>query len=216
MSEKLLYIFFLLGFFPILLAKINKRKTNFRAFFIEPFSWLVVFSTIYEYLFSLLLQINPVYWFRLYLLLEFLALYYYFYNLLNKKYKPFFYSFMALYLILFIYLLFIWDMNESMKTDSYLSTLETIFVFCCSFLWFKKMFTHLSETSLLVTPHFYFVSGFILYFFGTFFLFLASDFILKNMKSEFLSYWNINILFNIFLRTLLIIGIWKIPQKLAP
>ncbi|MBC7438904.1 MAG: hypothetical protein H7250_02825 [Flavobacterium sp.] len=125
----------------------------------------------------------------------------------------FFYSFLVSFLLLYIYLLAIWDSKDNLRTDFYLTAFETVFVLISSLLWFTTIFSELKETSLLRSPNYYFVAGFVFYYSGTFFLFLVSDFMIKNMASQMLSYWNINILFNILLRTLVLIGIWQARKK---
>lgn len=212
MTDFLFYIVNALGLVPIIYLYINKRKINYKSLYILPFAILTFFSSLYEMITSGV-NYNTAYWFRLYLLLEFITLFYYYYkiNLNDNKYllKGF-----ILYLSLYGYLLFIWDLNTCYKTDSFLTIYEFVFVLIGTVLWFRKVFGELSETSLLSSPDYYFIAGFLLYFSGTFFLFLMCDYILKNATNQFLNYWNLNILFSGLLRILLIIGIWKVPKSL--
>lgn len=214
MHVKLFFLALFLGLFPIFIIKWGAKENNKDAGFIKPFAYLVFSASIYEY-FSYRMEFLSGYGFRVYSICEFLTIFYYFFYLLKKKYKLLFYFFGTVYILLFCYLLIIWKIEDSMKTDSYLTIVEILFVYCCTFLWFKNIFADMSEISLLSLGHFYIVSGFIIYFSGTFFLFLLGDYILKNMESEFTAYWNLTIWFNIILRTLLIIGVWKISRKLV-
>jgi hypothetical protein len=211
MSEPLFYFYLFLGILPLLLMKYLKIK-DFQTLFIQPFVWLMFFASIFEFI-AFKEEWETPYWFRFYTLLDFIFLFYFYFLTLNKKYKLFFYSFLVTFLLLYIYLLAIWDIEDTLRTDFYLTAFETVFVLIASLLWFTTIFSELKETSLLRSPNYYFVAGFVLYYSGTFFLFLVSDFMIKNMASDFLSYWNTNILFNILLRTLILTGIWTARKK---
>lgn len=211
MSESLFYFYLFLGILPLFLMKFLKIKA-FQTLFIHPFVWLIFFASIFEFI-AFKKQLETPYWYRFFILIDFLFLFYFFFFTLKKKYKLFFYSFLASFLLLYLYLIMIWDVKDSLRTDFYLTTFETLFVLIASLFWFITVFSELKETSLLHSSNFYFIAGFILYYSGTFFLFLVSDFMIKNMASQILSYWNANILFNVLLRTLIIIGIWKAPNK---
>lgn len=211
MSVPLFFIGLLLGILAFVLLRKNEKKET-QAFYIKPFIWLVFFSSIYEFVGYFRNWETPI-WSRFYIFLDFIFIFYFFFNTLKKQYKNYFYFSLYSFLVVYIYLLIIWDVNESIKTDFYLTSFETVFVLISSILWFTNIFIELKESSLLNLPDYFFISGFVLYFTGTFFLFLVSDFFLKNMTSQFLSYWNLNIFFIILLRTLLIVGIWKARKK---
>jgi len=211
MSEPLFYFYLALGILPLFLLKSLKIK-GFQLLFIQPFVWLIFLASIFEFI-AFKKQWETPYWYRFFILIDFLLLFYFFFFTLKKKYKLFFYSFLASFLLLYLYLIMMWDVKDSLRTDFYLTTFETLFVFIASILWFITVFSELKEPSLLHAPNYYFIAGFILYYSGTFFLFLVSDFMIKNVESDFLSYWNANILFNVLLRTLIMIGIWKARKK---
>jgi len=212
MSQIPFYFAVLVGIFPILSLKFKKKEISSDTYFIEPFLWLIILSDLYELIVTRQLKFSSELWFRSYLLLEFSTLFYFFRKLLKGNYKAFLISYGILYLMAFITSLFFWNEWDKLKTDSFLSVLEIIFVYCSSILWFKDIFMELQEKSLLSVSVFYFLSGFILYFSGTIFLFLVSDQIKKH-NLGFEAYWNLNIFFNIVLRFLLIIGIWKGCKK---
>ncbi len=212
MSESLFFFVLILGLIPFIITLFLKRKYEVQTFPIIPFLGLVFFSSITEFvLYSFKMETN--YWGRIYTFLDFLAVFYYFKQVLKPKHRYFFSFSFVLFLLLYIYLLFIWNVTDSIKTESYLTIFETTFVLSAAVLWFKFIFEETKETSLLLTPDYYFISGFVLYFSGTFFLFLVSDFILKNMTASFLSFWNLNIYLGIILRLLLISGIWISRKK---
>jgi hypothetical protein len=100
-----------------------------------------------------------------------------------------------------------------MEGDSYLQVIESVFVITAVMLWMKYAFINLQEDSLLKFPHFYFISGLLFYFSGTLFLYLLGSLIFHNEIEYFLDYWMLNLFFNIFLKILLLIGIWKAQVK---
>lgn len=210
MFQILLFIVQVLGIIPILLLKVQKQTHE--TLYIKPFVWLLTFSVFYEVVATLILKINNIVWFRFYLLLEFYAVFYFFLRLFEARYKVYLISSASIFAVVFITLLFYWDNSNNLKTDSFLSVLEIIFVYCSSILWCKDLFNNLTQRSLLDYSIFYFIAGFILYFSGTLFLFLISDLIFSSTLN-FENYWTLNIAFNILLRIFLIIGIWKGQQK---
>lgn len=199
----------IIGFFPLFLYLVKKRKLLKEIDFVVPLLWLVAIASFYELVVTLLFRISTKYWFRLYLLLEFCVLFYFFYKLFSGRYKYLFRVFGIGYLLTFLGLLFVWDVWSNLSTDSYLSTFESIFVFTFSFLWFRDLFTNLQLKSLWQSPTFYIISGLILYFTGTLFLFLLSDVIYSNKAIKFEDYWMLNVLFCFVFRLFLIISVWK-------
>jgi hypothetical protein len=166
-------------------------------------------ASLYEYIGTVLLQLNVKYWFVVYEFLASFALFYFFYNLLNKSSKMLFY----LYIFLFVYVtvngILIWNGTNFFAISSYFNLLQTFFVLTFSVIWIKKMFISLELDSFTSSSTFYFISGLILYYSGTVFLFLSGNLIFKMDHNSFHDYWLLNIILNLALRTLLIIGIWK-------
>jgi len=210
-----LYLFYFAVFIGIipLLVFIIRRKSLTEVSAIEPFLWLIVISGFYELIGTLLFSLPTDPWFRTYCLMEFAAVFYFFYTLLKDVYRLVLLISGSLYLLLYVLLLFFWDNWDNLITESYLSIFIALFVFCCSVLWFKNIFSSMSESSLVQSPLFYFISGFILYFSGTLFLFLVSSLMVKNTALSLGEHWILIIIFNIILRILLIIGIWKALRK---
>lgn len=211
MSEPLFFIALFLGIVPFIQLLLQKNDYS-QTLFIKPFVWLVFLSSIYEFT-AFNFNWNSAYWFRFYTLFDFLFIFYFYYNTLEKRYAKYFTLSITSFLVLYTYLLFIWDVDQSTKTEFYLTTFESFFVVISSVLWFITIFVEMKEDSLLNTPNYYFIAGFVAYFTGTFFLYMLSDFMMKFMISEILTYWNLIIIFNIILRTLLITGIWKAQKK---
>ena len=211
MNYWLFFIGMLLGLAPVFLLK-KYKLSNLKP--ITPFIWLVFIASLEEtgnvlFWYITKIDIPTAYWSRIYSLAEFLTIFYFFITTLKPKYLLFFKISITLFLSLYVYLLFIWNIDECNKTDSYLMLIETMFVIAASFLWFKNCFTSLEETTLIKTPNFYFVSGFLFYFVSTIFLFLITDYLIKNKNSEFWNYYNFNLYACIVWRLLLIIGVWR-------
>lgn len=212
MSEGLFYTAFFLGLLLPVLCFAWRDKIDFRTFGLFPFILLVLFSSLYETVVTVLCKVDSKIWFRVYGLLEFACLYYYFRNTV-RGYKKFFYLLALIYLVAFLYFLVVWNSIGHLKADSYLISIEVVFVFSVAIFWFKQLFREGVVISLFELSDFYFVSGLILYFSGTYILDLLGDYLLHNARSEFLAYWNLMIVFNIVLRVMLLVGLWKKSKK---
>lgn len=208
----IIYIVIFLGILPsiFVLIKRNKIKT-IQSYY--PMIFLVAFGSIYEFFFTILLKINSEYWFRFYDLISFLLISYYFKSILEKNNHKFIYIANIIYSLFYTFLFLFWNRNINLDTGSYLNALQTVFIFIFSILWFINIFKNLAYDSLLKNPHFYFVSGLILYYTGTIFFFLMSSVIFEKERIYILDYWMLNIFFNFIYRILLLIGIWKAIQK---
>ena len=189
--------FGLLPLFFYLLKKSRRPRSVLPQ--VEPLLWLLTVATVYEFVGTKCFRINSDYWFRAYLLLEFGCLWYFFSRLFKGKFRGLFYDFLCGYLLYFVYLLRFWGKAKGLQTDAYLSVVEFFFVFALSILWFRQVFLNLEVASLAKSQGFYFISSFIVYFAGTFFLFLIG--------SE--EYWILNIVMCLIMRMLITIGIWK-------
>lgn len=211
--DVLYYIALLLGAFPIVLFKRRTKSNSHHHYPIEPFLWLGLFSSLYEYVGTTLLEISSIFWFKLYTFLEFFTVTYFFYYLLQKKFKLFFGIFSAIFIIMFLYIMLHFGEMADFKADTYLSIVEIIVVYFYTIVWLKKVFVDTSEKDLLENPDFYFIVGIVLYLSGTFFMTLLAELIYKNVELSLDEFWISVLIFNIILRLLLILGIWKIPQK---
>jgi hypothetical protein len=208
MSENLFNFASFLGILILVFYLFRINRISFRTSHYLPFVWLVIFSTFYEFFLYDWFRLGSIVWFRVYGLLEFFTIFYYFYKLI-RGYRIFFMIILILYLILFLLLLFRWKFITPLQSDSYLISVEVILVFVSSTLWFKQLFKDFVYISLFLLSDFYIVSGLILFFSGTLTLELLSSSIFKSITSEFLVYWNLIIVFNIVLRLLILVGIWK-------
>lgn len=195
----------LYGILPAIFYKVLKVKL----IAIEPFIWVVFIASLYEFIGTLILKLNSEYWFIFYKILAFISINYFFYKLLNGNYLKIFVSSVIIFIVLSTYVFFDWNDLNFLDVNAYFNSLQTIIVLVLSILWFVRIFNNLELDSFTKSPNFYFVSGLILYYSGTIFLFLYSSFIYKVDKSNFHAFWMLNIFFNLVLRTLLIVGVWK-------
>ncbi|WP_298220564.1 hypothetical protein [Flavobacterium sp.] len=211
MFKALFYFATLLGVFPIVILK-SKANSN-KHHPIAPFLWLVLFASFYELIGSTWLQIPTTIWFKTYLLLEFFTFGYYFDNLLKKKFKRLFLAFSIIFVVLFLAIILFWYDINNLRTDAYLSIVEIVMVYFFTILWLRNIFSNQNEEDAVQTSDFYFVTGIVIYLSGTFFLSLLGDLILINKELNLEQYWILNIVCNIIIRSLLIVGVWKIQQK---
>jgi hypothetical protein len=203
----------LLGVFPIAIYYLIKANRNEVLCAIFPFLWVVCIASLYEFFGTLIMRWDSKYWFIVYKVLAFFALHYFFYTVLKKKIKALFVVFIVLFLLLFLYYLVCLSQLDFFTINSYFNALQTIIVLTFSILWIRRIFITLEVDSLVNTPNFYFISGLVIYYAGTVFLFLLSNLIFKTYKSEFQDYWFLVFVLNLVVRTLLILGIWKTRVK---
>lgn len=207
--EFILVFTILYGLIPMLLFLSKRKKLNQDVSFMLPYFCLVFIASLYEYIGSILMHLNVKYWFVLYEFLISIALFYFFYFLLNEINKILFYFYFLLFVFITINAFVIWNGDNFFDISSYYNLLQTIFIIHLSTLWIKKIFISLELESFTKSSTFYFISGLVLYYSGTVFLFLLSNLLFKMDKNNFEDYWMLNIILNLVLRTLLIIGIWK-------
>lgn len=198
-----------LGFLPLILFAIVRKRLNSEAYLILPYLILTFLSSGYELIFTYLLDVDSSVWFKIYPFCELLVLIHYFYHLLKGRYKYMYWFFGLLYSVCFAFIAYQGKIDNFMDGDAYLQTVESVFVILAIILWMKYAFINLQEDSLLKYPQFYFISGLLFYFSGTLFMFILGSFILENQKDNFLNTWMLNLFFNVFFKILLLIGIWK-------
>lgn len=205
----LLYFVIIFGISPFLYFLVAKRQCAIELKAILPYVFLTFISSLYELFGSLTFGWNVSFWFLIYDILDFFCVFYFFYIILQKKYSKIFATFLVLFIALCCYLYLHYYINDFLIVNNYFKGFITFFVLLFSILWFVKMFAEVYVDNLLNNSTFYFISGFILYYCGTLFLFLLSNYILEVDSALFQSYWVVNIVLNFVLRTLLLVGLWK-------
>jgi hypothetical protein len=211
LRDVILFTTLVSGLIPAIFVLGKKNYFSPEIFFLKPLFLILAFASFYEVIITLIFKVNTAVWFRIYTLMEFLCILYFFRQLLERKYKMLWNCFLLLFVASFVVLGIEWMVYENRKTDSYLTVIETLLVFAGSVIWFKDIFKYAKLASLWNSPAFYFISGFILYFSGTLFLFLMSDFVFTS--KEMSKYWIINVILTLLLNIILLIGIWKGQQK---
>lgn len=205
----LLYFVIIFGVSPLLYFLITKKKYAKELKPILPFISLTFISSFYEFFASLILRLDISYWFVVNDILSFICVYYFFLQILQKQYSKLFLVFLVFFTILCFFLYLYFNIEDILIITSYIDTFITLFILFFTIIWFRKLILDAYIENLLHNSTFYFISGFILYYCGTLFLFLLSNYIYKVDSNMFESYWVINILLNLVLRTLLLVGLWK-------
>lgn len=209
MSNILFYITLFIGIVPFGILVYKKRILAFE-YPVVPFIWITAIATLYEYIGTLLLKINTVYWFSIYDFLQFIGLFYFFFKLLPKKYRPLLYGFSVFFGVMYSFSLFyLFEILKSVAVNA-IPTFLLVVTGCG--LWFKDVFDKITIPNLWKNGTFYFISGFAIYYSGTFLLFLLSSFIL-NSELYFYDYWFVNVLALLILRIFLIIGTWNMNRN---
>ena len=204
----------ILGIIPFLFLFEKRNELQKETLYLTPLIFLSFFSSLYEVVFTYCLKFPSAYWFRLYLLLEFLALFYLFLKIFNsRRITILLYVFLLVYLAYFIFLLFHWRLEDGLKTDSYLSTFSTVFLYVFCLLWFRRVFLYFEVDNLFSSPIFIALCGQLLYFSSTLFLFLMSDYFFKDGKHHFLAFWQLNVIMCIVYRIFLWAALYKGVKK---
>ncbi|VXB05959.1 conserved membrane hypothetical protein [Flavobacterium sp. 9AF] len=211
MYNNLLLFAELLGLIPIILFYRGKKNDKFTIFFL-PFIWLVALSSVYELIFTLYLEVGTKIWFRINIFLEFYCVLFFYYNIFKNK--RLFISIGVIYLFLYGYLLLDWSPKQKDFNDLLLNVSITLLVVFSSLKWFLDVFKKMEDIPLFQRTDFLYVSGLLIYFTGTFFVFLAADYLRDNPNYKLLEFWILIIIFNIILRLILIFSIWRVQTKL--
>lgn len=203
----------LFGLIPLLFFLYTHKKSKDGIVYLAPYLVVVFIASVYEFVGTLLLKINVEYWFVVYKILAFVSLHYFFYHILNKRYKKLFILFFIVFVCFLFLTLTLWKGYNFLDISSYFNSLQTVIIFTFSILWFRRVFVTLEVETFTNSPIFYVISGLILCYSGSIFLFLLGNLLYLNCKSSYDYYWMLNVFLNLLLRTLLIIGIWKGQTK---
>lgn len=205
----LLYFVIVFGISPFSYFLVARRQSTIELKAILPYVFLTFISSLYEFFGTLTFGWNVSYWFLIYDILDFSCIFYFFYIILQKKHSWIFVAFLVLFAALCSFLYWQYEIKDVLVINNYFKGFITFFVLLFSVLWFTKLFAEVYIEDLLNNSTFYFISGFVLYYCGTLFLFLLSNYLYHSDSVLFQSYWVVNIVLNFVLRTLLLVGIWK-------
>ena len=170
---------------------------------------LLGIGAFYELIFTIYFKVNSEIWFKIYPFLEFIALLYFFRKLIGLS-QSVFYIIIGIYSVLFIYMYYLYHFKiSSTALELFIPITHCLIVFTGSTKWTIQQFEKLETSSLLHFPVFYILSGMILYYSGTFFIF-GLETIFRYTKSPVLLYfWYINLLLLFTYRLSFYIAIWK-------
>ena len=211
MNEPLLIFTKIIGIIPLIIY-FSVKKVNKITVYLFPFVFLMAIASLYELIGTDLLQIDTKIWFRIYALLEFLTILYFYYKLL--KHKIMYVLLAIIYLLIYSYLLIDWSPSQKGFNDLPLNIAITLVVVFSSCLWFVEVFKKLEDTPLHKRTDFFYISGLLIYFTGTFLVFLTADYLKDDPNYRILDYWILIVIFNLILRTILIFTVWKARIKL--
>lgn len=203
----ILYIALIAGGIPMLLFLVMRKDIVCNKAII-PIIALIAFSSIYEYVVIIQLQMKVTHWYQIHSLFEFLAVFYLFKNLITQRPRWFFIIGLGLFLVVYI-LSFIYLNNEMILVSKSLNkSYMTLFVISCSFLLVKQVFDQKLIMRLYQGGTFFIVMGLFFYYSTTISLFVLSNYLYKS-ELFFYDYWLVNIIASLILRILLSIGVWK-------
>ena len=201
----------ILGVVPLIVYFFN-RKVNLTTIYLLPFIYLTAFSSLYEVIITGVFKIGTKSWFRIFTFLEFFAILFFYYKLFH--YKKLYILFGLFYLLLYSYLLIDWSPSQKEFNDLPLNVAITLVVIFSSCLWFVDVFKKLEDKPLHERTDFFYISGLLIYFTGTFLVFLTADYLRDDPNYGILDYWILIVIFNLILRTILIFTVWKARIKL--
>jgi hypothetical protein len=205
----------ILGFIPLIML-FFKNYDNNKISGVYPFVILVFIASLYESIFTLYLKVNVTNWFMVYDVLAFGSIHYFFFKLLKNQMKSLFLVVILIFTLIFCFLFHDLSAYSSLNylvKNSILNIFQSIYILGFTILWFRKIFNEFEEDNLFRNPNFYFVSGLNVCYSGTVLLYLLSHYVHVNDPKAFNDFWILNIGLNIFLRSLLIVGIWKARVK---
>lgn len=207
MFELIVYFLLSLSFGLLLYFYLNKQLLdNLNIYYLVLLFGLGALS---ELSFSIILNFDSQYWFKIYSYLEFLTLLLFFRKLIDIT-QSVFYFIIILYSIIYAFLavMFFNKININLF-ELFIPIANCLLVFTGSTKWTIQQFEKLETSSLLHFPVFYILSGMILYYSGTFFIF-GLETIFRYTKSPTLLYfWYINLLLLFIYRLSFYIAIWK-------
>lgn len=118
--------------------------------------------------------------------------------------------------IFFVFLVAIVNMIYWQPLDmynSYSKTLESAFLVCFAIVWFYQIFINQTIKRLEIHPNFWINAAVLIYFSGSFVLFVTNNFLMEIPLVEFLEVWTLHAIFIMIHYLLLAIGLWLVKHK---
>lgn len=199
-----------LGLIPFGLYLINRKEVDQTTVYLFPFLLLMFMISLFEPLNILYFRINAMVWFRFYMFLEFYCVLYYFFKILNFKKITILLA--ITYLVVYLYLLKDFSFSQLENNDIPLNLIMALATITLTVQWFVEVFNKMEDVPLYNRSAFYYISGLLLFYCGTFILFLSLDYLRSN-KINTGPFFLISIYLNIVVRLLYSIVILRFRVK---
>lgn len=149
--------------------------------------------------------INNMYIFHIYSYIEFIVISFIFHKLFKtKKLKIGVFIASVLFYLFSILNLIYWESFNDFNSNQFAFEAVIIFFYCIGY--YTELMTKSSIIHLEKSPEFILVSGYFIYFSGTFMLFISSkELLLTNNEG----YWILNSVLNILLNTIYTVVLWR-------
>lgn len=201
----------MLGVLPTLFYFKKGSKNKDYSKFLLPFIILMFVASIYEAIFTHILQIGTKPWFRVYSFLEFYCLLYFYWKLLNRKWLSLFFG--IVYLLNYCYLIYEWIYFPRIGFNLISSDIiTTSLVLVSTIIWFIDIFKKMEESPLHINPLFYIIAAFLLCYCSSFIVFVVTDY-MKQYKMKIRDFYMIVIYAGIILRGTFAIVFWKASME---
>lgn len=155
---------------------------------------------------------NNMYLLHIYTVLEYAFWSLFYYQLFERRIVK---RIILSLLIIFILFAIINTMNwQSLEMyNSYSRSVEGAFLLCFGIAWFYKVFVNGKIVKLETHPVFWVNAGVLVYFSGSFLLFISNNFLLELSTQQFFEAWALHGLFLIIHYLFIAIGIWLVKHK---
>lgn len=148
---------------------------------------------------------------RMVTIFEFIFLSIFYYKVIKvNSLKKYYYVAFSLLLLISSYDIY---KNGFFSSDSITVTYTFILLIIQSLATFYMLTQRLTHLNITCSPIFWVNTGVLIYFSGTFFLFLFNDYILKFYPKVQIQLWIINSIVNVFYNTFFSIGYWKLRKQ---
>ncbi len=197
--------------FPIIISFIRFQHLGIE---LKTLSVFLYITAVFEIIFIILANysINNLPFFHLYAIIEFSFLGVIFYRVFTRPSfkKAIIVTIIAFAAFAVINALFIQSIYEF---NTIARAVESFLLILLALLFFYKVFQESTVKRLERYPMFWISSGILVYFCGSFFLFIFSNYILGQSGDMLHAYWGIHSTLNIVLNLFFAMGLWYSPQR---
>lgn len=211
MYEIALYVTLAFGILPLAIFYGSKKAAfSDRAKAFLPYLYLTALASIYEMLGSVAAGIDVTWWLMAYALLEFASLSYFFLKVLPHRLRWILILLGVIFLAEYVAFLSFGEADKQLLINGILICTTFCLVATGVLYYFIQRFKDLQSGNAIPDwTVFCFMSGTLLYYCATFFLFVLADSMFSDDPGTLHNYWVINIIATLLFRGILILGIWK-------